>query len=145
MSHNVHWYIILPDTDECLAPGGADLCTANATCMNVPGSYFCLCDPGFSGDGLSGCAREYTYPYSYVNQTSMVRNLSFSSSRPLLEIWSIFGNNQEKQGKASSSLERIIPIVLDILSFSESLFTLVTIQAACSFLLNSGGLQYLWW
>merc|ERR1711981_866435 len=38
------------DKDECGADGGAD-CDANATCDNIPGSFTCSCDDGWTGDG----------------------------------------------------------------------------------------------
>ena len=37
----------LSDTDEC-----SDYpCDANGACTNIPGSYNCQCNDGFSGDG----------------------------------------------------------------------------------------------
>ncbi|XP_031570204.1 nidogen-2-like [Actinia tenebrosa] len=40
------------DIDECTT---ASPCHVNATCINIPGSYACRCNDGFSGDGFS-CA-----------------------------------------------------------------------------------------
>ena len=40
-----------PDINECME--GTDGCNDNATCMNIMGSYFCLCLPGYSGDGMT--------------------------------------------------------------------------------------------
>ncbi len=37
------------DVDECLA--NTDDCDINAHCTNTPGSFTCICDPGYSGNG----------------------------------------------------------------------------------------------
>ncbi|XP_038069380.1 fibrillin-1-like isoform X2 [Patiria miniata] len=37
------------DIDECARR--LDNCHADATCINTPGSYQCVCNPGFAGDG----------------------------------------------------------------------------------------------
>jgi hypothetical protein len=39
------------EVNECAL--GTDNCDANATCTNTTGSFTCLCDAGFSGDGAS--------------------------------------------------------------------------------------------
>ena len=41
----------LIDTDECLLE--LDSCHSNATCHNSVGSYTCVCDTGFTGDGFN--------------------------------------------------------------------------------------------
>jgi hypothetical protein len=41
------------DIDEC--GSGAARCASNASCVNTPESYACLCDAGFHGDGVSSC------------------------------------------------------------------------------------------
>ena len=38
------------DVNECLLNS---TCDANATCNNTQGSYTCMCDSGYSGDGIS--------------------------------------------------------------------------------------------
>jgi hypothetical protein len=38
------------DQDECEL--GKSFCHADATCINSPGSYLCLCNDGFVGDGI---------------------------------------------------------------------------------------------
>ena len=42
----VHKYIFL-DLDECCV---GTYCHDNATCTNVPGSYYCTCKTGFTGN-----------------------------------------------------------------------------------------------
>ncbi len=41
------------DADECEGEGGGHDCDPNATCSNTDGSFGCLCNEGFSGDGTS--------------------------------------------------------------------------------------------
>ena len=38
------------DIDECTEE--LDLCDSNANCTNTVGSYTCMCNPGYSGDGI---------------------------------------------------------------------------------------------
>ena len=45
------------DTDECAE--GLDNCSTNATCTDTLGSYTCVCNLGFTGDGRN-CSGEYT-------------------------------------------------------------------------------------
>ncbi len=39
------------DDNECTL--GTDNCSDDATCLNVPGSFECSCNPGYDGDGVS--------------------------------------------------------------------------------------------
>ena len=49
------------DIDECVL--GSDNCHDNATCMNSIGSYTCMCNDGFEGNG-SHCISEFNcFPY----------------------------------------------------------------------------------
>lgn len=45
------------DINECVEMSEFDLCGANSECINLPGSYECLCTPGYSGVGKIGCNR----------------------------------------------------------------------------------------
>ena len=38
------------DTNECLQNSS---CHPNATCNNTDGSYMCICDSGYNGDGFT--------------------------------------------------------------------------------------------
>ena len=40
--------MIFVDTDECADPYACDF---DAQCVNMPGTYECTCNSGFSGDG----------------------------------------------------------------------------------------------
>lgn len=40
--------IFLVDTDECVS----NPCDDNANCTNAPGTYYCKCNVGFSGNGF---------------------------------------------------------------------------------------------
>ena len=44
------------DINECVE--GTAKCDSNATCMNIVGSYTCICDYGYTGDGFD-CTSEY--------------------------------------------------------------------------------------
>jgi cysteine-rich repeat protein len=41
------------DADECAGEGGGNNCDPNATCTNTPGSFICVCNPGYTGDGVT--------------------------------------------------------------------------------------------
>lgn len=41
------------DNDECASLDESNQCGGNATCVNDPGGYDCLCDDGFEGDGFT--------------------------------------------------------------------------------------------
>ena len=40
--------ILLADLDECISSP----CHINATCMNTKGSFNCVCNPGYAGNGF---------------------------------------------------------------------------------------------
>ena len=44
---------------------GIDSCDDNATCTNTDGSYDCICDVGYSGDGFT-CASELYKQYNFM-------------------------------------------------------------------------------
>ena len=46
-------YAACPDIDECKL--GIAQCHHNATCVNLPGSFNCICNRGFTGDGKVVC------------------------------------------------------------------------------------------
>ena len=43
-------YIFNADVDEC-ASEDAHNCDVNANCTNIPGSFLCMCNAEFTGDG----------------------------------------------------------------------------------------------
>ena len=46
-------YLACPDVDECKL--GLAKCHPNASCVNLPGSFNCICNRGFTGDGVAAC------------------------------------------------------------------------------------------
>ena len=50
------------DVDECLA--GSHNCHVQAICLNTDGSFDCLCDGGWSGDGRR-CSSKFS-PASFL-------------------------------------------------------------------------------
>lgn len=42
---------VCTDIDQCTEQ--TDNCDSNATCMNIPGTFLCMCNSGFTGDGLT--------------------------------------------------------------------------------------------
>ena len=53
----------LSDINECTVPSP---CHAQATCININGSFTCMCNNGYSGDGLS-CIGEAKCVQSALN------------------------------------------------------------------------------
>ena len=51
---------IAADIPEC--ERGLDNCDPNATCINTFGSYDCLCNTGFTGDGFICSGQQKRYP-----------------------------------------------------------------------------------
>ena len=43
--------LFLPDTDECVE--GTDSCHADASCEDLEGSYYCVCNTGYTGSGTN--------------------------------------------------------------------------------------------
>lgn len=46
------------EVDECLS----DPCPTGASCINLSGAFFCLCHPGFTGQGSTGRAGRVCEP-----------------------------------------------------------------------------------
>ena len=47
----------LLDIDECVEQSP---CDDNAVCTNTPGSFTCVCNGGFSGNGMTCTGQNYT-------------------------------------------------------------------------------------
>ena len=46
---------VCADTDECTT--GGHNCDSNAVCINIEGSFTCVCKDGYTGDGIT-CTSE---------------------------------------------------------------------------------------
>ena len=44
-------FLSLSDSNECTRNNGG--CSIDADCINLPGSYKCVCEEGFKGDGYT--------------------------------------------------------------------------------------------
>lgn len=45
--------LFIIDIDECTR--GTHECDVNANCINIAGSFMCVCDIGFTGNGIQCC------------------------------------------------------------------------------------------
>ena len=45
------------DINECQEMSEFEVCGPHSECINLAGSYECLCAPGYSGVGKEGCTR----------------------------------------------------------------------------------------
>ena len=54
------WCVL--DINECLANNGG--CSSNAICNNNPGSFSCVCGPGYVGNGFSCAGVMYDLLYA---------------------------------------------------------------------------------
>lgn len=49
------------DIDECTEMSDFEVCGVNSECINLPGSYQCLCSPGYTGNSRQGCTKIRKY------------------------------------------------------------------------------------
>ena len=62
--------ILIEDVEEC--ENGIDHCHANASCKNTEGSFLCICNSGYSGNGFVchgstySCIWIYHWVYAYL-------------------------------------------------------------------------------
>ena len=56
---DINWFVSFTDINECTTSDGISghNCDANATCTNTDGSFTCVCNSGFYGDGFN-CSGE---------------------------------------------------------------------------------------
>ena len=54
------------DIDECGTDRTHASCHADATCVNSPGSFRCVCRPGYSGDGAN-CQSELGFAANFLS------------------------------------------------------------------------------
>ena len=57
------------DIDECSS--GTYNCDTNATCTNIPGSFTCTCNQGYTGDGVT-CRGKWCMYVSIQDRQSRV-------------------------------------------------------------------------
>jgi len=70
-----------PDIEECFSSP----CSVNGNCTNVPGSFICTCNPGYSGDGFTCAGMSYVpvhLPFQPLSQfTGYIIPPPFSNCR----------------------------------------------------------------
>ena len=68
--------VVYVDTNECLQNS---TCHPNATCNNTEGSYMCICDTGYNGDGFTCNGKIIQGVVKHVRQNA---NDAFGRSNP---------------------------------------------------------------
>ena len=74
------WFNFFTDIDECSV--GTNNCHANAACLNTKGSFDCVCNIGYKGDGVDCISklsqrwkqRLSNLPSSYSSEYSSIQN-----------------------------------------------------------------------
>ena len=56
-------YLFYTDIDECTV--GPNNCSIYASCLDRPGSFDCVCNEGFSGDGVDCSSKWFFYFNTY--------------------------------------------------------------------------------
>jgi len=82
------------DNDECTME--SDDCHVDATCTNVPGSYNCTCNIGYSGDGFNCEGLIFIYIYVYFLQ----------SSKPIFFFFFFFLKKKKKKKKKKKTKKK---------------------------------------
>ena len=72
--------MFIADIDDCTAE--IDNCHENATCNNTIGSFECVCNAGFGGDGVN-CTSKASYTV-IVEET--FNNVVFSTAGPHISL-----------------------------------------------------------
>ena len=77
-SHNCHHchlcFLYYLDIDEC----EDNPCHDNATCTDSEGSFSCMCDTGYTGDGYNMCNGEIWRLYCYFVINQLCGHCSFA-------------------------------------------------------------------
>lgn len=87
--------LTFPDIDEC---SGGHTCDSSATCHNTDGSYTCVCDSGYGGDGYTcrGIVLDQLLrPQLFVSILKIIKVLfchSFGTQRRRISSWLSFFN-----------------------------------------------------
>ena len=56
--------VVCLDIDECNL--NISMCQPDSYCDNTIGSYLCICNVGYSGDGFINCTSKFRSPYWYM-------------------------------------------------------------------------------
>lgn len=64
--YNFSLSCVVTDLDECAAE--PEPCSEDATCIDTDGSFECVCNPGFTGDGVQ-CEGKWRKQCSMNNET----------------------------------------------------------------------------